>query len=250
MTGFQALVLAGSRPGRADPVAEAAGVSHKALAAVAGETLLSRVVGALSQAGAGAVAVSSSDPAVQAAARALGARPLTAAAGPSLSVLEAAAALGVPLLVTTADHALLRPEWVTRFLADAPAGADVSALAARREVVEAAAPGGRRTYLKLADGAWSGCNLFHIGNRRGLAAVELWRRLEAQRKRPWRMAGVIGPGTLLRYAAGRLTTAQAVARLGQAAGVTAALVPCPFGLGAVDVDTAGDLQFVRGLLGA
>ena len=250
MSGFSALVLAGSRPGRADPVAAAAGVSHKALALVGGATLLARVVGALQGAGAGRIAVSCSDAAVASAARSLGAETLAAAEGPSLSVLAGVAALGAPTVVTTADHALLRAEWVSRFLADAPAEADARALVARREVVEAAAPGARRTYLRLADGGWSGCNLFHIRSDRGLRAVEFWRRLEAQRKRPWRMAGLVGPGVLLRYAAGRLTLAQAASRLGRAADVRAAAVPCPFGLCAVDVDTAEDLRFVRGLLGS
>ncbi len=251
MTGAPAaLVLAGARPGRPDPVAQAAGVSHKALATVGGATLLSRVVGALREAGVTQLAVSTSDAEVAAHARALGAETLPAdAAGPSASVLAGAEALGVPLLVTTCDHAFLEVGWVRRFLADAPAGADVCALAASREIVEAAAPGAPRTYLRFADGAWSGCNLFLVRTERGLDAVRFWRRLEARRKRPWRMARLIGPGTLLRYALGRLTLAQAVERLGRAAGVRAAVVPCPFGLAAVDVDSAADLAFARARLG-
>ena len=247
MTGFCALVLAGSRPGATDPVAAREGLAHKALARVGGETLLAQVVGALAAAGAGRVAVCASDPQVRAAAAALGAEPMEAQAGPSLSVLAGAAALGAPLLVTTADHALLRAEWVARFLRDAPADADVCALMARREVVEAAAPGTRRTYLKLADGQWSGCNLFHLATPQAHAAVEFWRRVEAQRKRPWRMAGLIGPTTLLAYATGRLSLESATRRLGRAAGVRAAAVACPFGLCAVDVDTPADLDFVRSL---
>ena len=246
--GWRALVLAGSRPGGADPVARAEGVAHKALARVGGETLLARVVGALAEAGAARIAVCASDPQVAAAAVALGAEPLEAAAGPSLSVLAGATALGTPLVITTADHALLRPEWVTRFLGDAPADADACVLAASREVVAAAAPGSRRTYLKLADGGWSGCNLFLLANARALAAVDFWRRLEAERKRPWRMAGLIGPGALLAYATGRLTLAGAAGRLGRAAGVRAAAVASPYGLAAVDVDTPADLAFVRALV--
>ena len=56
MSGFKALVLAGSRGG-AEPVADYAGVSHKALIVLDGETLLARVVGALRAAGAAEVAV-------------------------------------------------------------------------------------------------------------------------------------------------------------------------------------------------
>ena len=244
-----ALVLAGSRPGRPDPVAEAEVVSHKALAVAGGQPLLARVVAALMAAGVGPVAVSASDPQVAALAQALGASVLPAAEGPSASVLAAAEVLGTPLLVVTADHALLKAEWVSGFLAEAPAEADVCALLASRAAVEADAPGPRRTWLRFADGDRSGCNLFLIRSVRGLQAVEFWRRVEAQRKRPWRMARLIGPGALLRYALGRLTLADAVARLGRAAGVRAAVAPAPSGLCAVDVDTVEDLRFVRARLG-
>lgn len=248
MSGFCALVLAGSRGGP-DPVADYAGVSHKALIPLGGETLLARVVSALAKAGATRIGVSADDPAVRAALPALGAEPLDPAAGPSLSVRRAAETLGTPLLVTTADHALLQPEWVTRFLADVPKEADVAALLAGQAVVEAAAPGTRRTYLKFSDGAWSGCNLFYLANDRALAAVDLWRRVEAERKRPWRIASLLGPDILLRYATGRLSLTGAVERLGRLAGVTAAAVESPFGLAAVDVDKPADLDLVREIVG-
>ena len=117
--GFSALILAGSRGG-VDPVAGYASVSHKALIVLDGETLLGRVAQALRDAGATRIAVSVSDDAVRAEATALGLTVLTAANGPSLSVREGIAALGTPLMVTTADHALLHPDWIRRFRADAP----------------------------------------------------------------------------------------------------------------------------------
>ncbi len=246
---WAALILAGSRSGAADPVATYAGVSHKALIVLEGQTLLSRVAGALQAAGASRLAISCDDPAVQAAATALGADPLPAAAGPSLSVAAGAAHLGTPLLVTTADHALLAPEWVTDFLSAIPPEADVAALTARREVVQAAAPGTARTYLKFADGQWSGCNLFWLANHQSLAVVDLWRRVETLRKRPWAMARLLGPSVMARYVAGRLTLGTAAARLGQMAGVTTALVASPHGLAAVDVDKPADLDLVRKLVG-
>ena len=66
----------------------------------------------------------------------------------------------VPLLVTTADHALLQTRWVEEFLAACPASADVAAALARRDRVQAAVPDTRRTWLRFADGDFSGCNLF------------------------------------------------------------------------------------------
>jgi hypothetical protein len=151
--------------------------------------------------------------------------------------------------VTTADHALLQAAWITRFVADTPADADVAALVAARATVEAAAPDTLRTWLKLADGQWSGCNLFYFANARGFAALDLWRRVEAERKRPWRMAAILGPGLLVGYLAGRLTLRAAAARLGSLAGVRAAVVETPFGLASVDVDKPADLDLVRRIVG-
>ena len=114
-TPFQALVLAGSRGG-VDPVADYAGVSQKGLIVLGGQTLLHRVLAALDQAGAARIAVSTNDKALEAALKAekteAALSRLPSAAGPSQSVHEGAEAMGTPLLVTTVDHALLRPEWV------------------------------------------------------------------------------------------------------------------------------------------
>lgn len=248
MSAFSALVLAGSRSGE-DPVAAYAGVPHKALIPLGGQTLLARVVGALRAAGAERVAVVSSHPEVRAEAARLNVETLDEAEGPSRSVAVAAARLGTPLLLTTADHALLEADWVTRFLTDVPAEVDVAALVAARSTVEAAAPETKRTWLKLADGQWSGCNLFWLANDQALAVIELWRRVEAERKRPWMMARILGPGMLMRYLAGRLALRDAAAQLGRLAGVRAAVVESPYGLASVDVDKPADLDLVRRIVG-
>lgn len=244
MTGFSALVLAGSRGGE-DPVATYGGAAHKALIRLGGETLLARVTGALKAAGATRIAVVCNHPDVETEARRLDLETLPAAAGPSASARAGAERLGAPLLITTSDHALLQSDWITRFLADTPPEADVAALVAPRAVVEAAAPGTRRTWLKLADDHWSSCNLFWLAKPNGLAIFDLWRRVEAERKRPWRMAAILGPGLLFAYMTGRLTLAAAARRLGALAGVEARIVPTPFGLASVDVDKPADLDLVR-----
>ena len=243
---MKALVLAGSRGG-VDPVAAHAVVPHKALIEVGGATLLARVAGALR--GAGCEPVACADhPAVLAEAMRLGVPVLPAAAGPSASVAAVLAELGAPLLVTTVDHALLRAEWVRQFVAEAPGDADVAVLLARRGLVEAALPGTRRTWLRFADGDWSGCNLFLLRTPAAARAVALWREVEADRKRPWRIVRRLGPGMLLRYLLGRLTLEAAVARLGELAGVRAVVVASRDGLAAVDVDKPADLDDVLGLL--
>jgi GTP:adenosylcobinamide-phosphate guanylyltransferase len=243
-----AVVLAGSRGG-SDPVAAYAGVSDKALIELGGETMLARVIAALRAAGVGRVAVAATAAAVAAEAERHGAEPLAAAAGPSASTDHALATLGAPLLVTTGDHALLRPEWIRDFVARVPSGTDVAVLLARREAIDAAAPGSRRTYLRFADGHWSGCNLFLLATPKAQAAVQLWQTVERDRKRPWRIVRRLGPGLLLRYLTGRLSLSDAVAALGRRVGVTAAVIECRDGLAAVDVDKPSDLDFVRAHLG-
>lgn len=244
-----ALVLAGSRGG-ADPLATYAGVGDKALIELDGATLLERVVTAVRAAGFAPVAVAASGPAVAAAAEALGCTVLAAAAGPSASTQAAFAALGAPLLVTTADHALLAPAWITQLVADVPPGADVAALLARRDVVERDAPATRRTWLRFADGEWSGCNLFWLATPAAARAIALWQQVEADRKRPWRIVRRLGPSLLLRYLAGRLTLGDALAALGRKAGVRAAAVAARSGLAAIDVDKPADLDLVRRIVAA
>lgn len=248
---FNALVLAGSRP-EADPVAAYAHVEHKALIRLGGETLLARVIGALIAAGVGDIGVSASKLAVADAAKALSnkVRVIPASASPSQSVAEGAEAMGLPLLVTTVDHALLQPEWVTRFLADVPPDADIAALVAPEAAVREAAPETERSYLSFRDGRYSGCNLFYLRSERGLAMIALWRQVEADRKRPWRIAARLGIGILVRYALGRVTLDEMVAGLGRRVGVRAAAVRTPYGLAAVDVDKPADLDLVRSLLRA
>jgi GTP:adenosylcobinamide-phosphate guanylyltransferase len=254
--GFQALVLAGSRGG-VDPVAAYAGVSHKGLIVLGGQTLLARVLCALDHAGASRIGVSTSDPALEAALVAMLAvlmpdadvEVLPAAAGPSLSVREGAAAMGTPLLVTTVDHALLRPEWVTDFLADAPADADIAILLAPEALVRAAAPTTKRTYLAFRDGRYSGCNLFFLKTEASLRAIDLWRKVEQHRKQPWKIAAMLGPVMLIRYLLGRMTLDETVGRIGALAGVKAVAVRARHGLAAVDVDKSSDLDLVRSIVG-
>lgn len=246
---FTALVLAGSR-GEHDTLAAYAGTTDKALIEIDGRSMLARAAEALTQAGASRIVASVSSDAVAVHARSLGIEVLKAASGPSRSTSEALAALGAPLLVTTADHALLQPDWVTRFLNDIPAEADVAVLLAERGTIEREIPKTRRTYLRFADGDWSGCNLFYLATPQAARAIALWERVEADRKRPWRIVWRLGPKLLARYLTRRLTLGDAVSALGRRVGIRAAAVVSPFGLAAVDVDNPDDLELVSELLEA
>jgi GTP:adenosylcobinamide-phosphate guanylyltransferase len=255
VTATTALVLAGSR-GPDDPLALHAGVSHKAMIEVGGEPMLVRVVRALAQAGFTRIVVAIERPELIETLAAEGRFPadakveaLPAAAGPSLSVAQGLAALGAPLLVTTADHALLRPEWVRWFVDHLPPDADVAAGLARSDLVMAAAPEGKRTFLRFSDGAYSGCNLFYFATPAASRVVDLWQEVEAHRKQPVKLLRRLGPLTAARYALGALPLGEALNALGRLARIKAAVVEMPFGEAAIDVDKAEDLVLARRLAG-
>ncbi len=193
-------MLAGTRAG-GDPLAEYAGVSHKALIEVGGRTMVERVVEALAAAPEiERIVVAIERPELLAGLAGLQpprcAKPLqtmpTEPGGPSATVAAALRALGVPLLVTTADNALLETAWLSEFLAAIPAEADLAAALARRDAVEAAAPDTRRTWLRFADGDYSGCNLFLLARPAAASAIAFWQTLEGERKRPLRMVRRLG----------------------------------------------------------
>lgn len=244
-----ALVLAGTRPG-GDSLAALAGVTHKALIDVGGMPMLARVVHALAAAPeVGRIVVAIDQPQLLAGlAAGKPVQVMAPAAGPSASVARALAAEGAPLLVTTADHALLQPDWISQFVRDA-AAADADAVVglARREAVLAAAPGTERTWLRFADGDYSGCNLFLLRTAAAGRIVQLWQSLEAGRKRPMTLLRRLGFLHVLRYRLGLLGLSQALQRLGQIAGASLRHVVLQDGRAAIDVDKLADLELVRRL---
>ena len=256
MSGLTALVLAGTRPG-GDPLAQALGLSHKALIEIGGTTMLEHVVATLDAVAEITQIVlvadgGESSPLVaklRAQPRRATLAVLPSAAGPSASVASALAALGTPLLVTTADHALLRSDWVREFIAAAPAELDVVVGVASKAAVLAAVPDTQRTYLRFADGEFSGCNLFLLQREAARGVIALWQRLEAERKHPVRMLRYLGFGFALRYQLGWLRSTQALARLGALAGARVGFVALRDGRAAIDVDKPSDLELVRRLVG-
>ncbi len=256
---MSALVLAGSRT-LDDPVAKSGGKSRKAFVEVAGRSLLARVLDALFESGRiGDVLVSlEADAPIETeapdAAQALREgkfRLCAPARTPCESVIGALESLPAdePVLVTTADHALLTAELVATFVdAAREGGTDVAVGLASAPLVQARYPKTRRTTLKFRGGGYSSCNLFALLTPAARRAPALWRDFEGQRKKPWRIAWKIGSGMLLGYLTGTLTLDRAFDRLGRLAGARARGIILPWPEAAIDVDTVEDLSLVRRIL--
>lgn len=241
------LVLAGSRDGT-DEVARMAGVEHKAFAPVAGVPMLERVVDALRAALPEARLKVAMDPAEQPQSRIVVDRIcqgghleiMAPAPSPARTVMAALPADGRPLLVATADHALLTSAMVRHFLAAIPEGCNAAVAVASRTTIAAAYPDTRRTYWRFRDQHVSGCNLFLLSGHEAALVVAFWAALERDRKRPWAMIRRLGPLTLARFALGLLRLDQALDQMSRRTGARLAAIDMPFAEAAMDVDHPSD----------
>lgn len=251
-----ALLLAGRRPG-IDPLGEAYGVSDKVLIRIAGEAMLSRVAKTLTRHPRIAkVIVVAQDPAVLMEDEQTGwmaSNPKIATlAGPSsvsAAVEQGLAQEGGPLFVTTADNVLLTPAMIDHFL-DAAGGYDVAAGAVERQILLMAYPHSQRTWIKFKNGWWSGANLFWFGGPKAKPLLELWRGIEQDRKKGWKIIASFGPALLLGAALRFITGPEAVERAGRKLGLKAALVPMPQAEACIDVDKPSDVEQVEAILAA
>jgi molybdopterin-guanine dinucleotide biosynthesis protein A len=251
-----AILLAGRRPGT-DPLAAHFGVEDKALIEIGGEAMLSRVARTLLHfSGIAEVIILAQD------AKSLTAHPHTGwiADEPGIrfensgsSVAEGVSAVlrrnpnSYPFLITTADNPLLDQPMLHSF-AQGAAGSDLAAALVERRTLLAAYPGSRRTWLPFRKGAYSGANLFWLGSARALPLLDVWRRIEQNRKKKWRVVGAFGPLLLIAALLRLFTIDQAFARIGKRYGIKARPVVLPFAEACIDVDKPDDHALVAEIL--
>lgn len=170
---------------------------------------------------------------------------------PSTSAYQAMQGLAPDeaVLLTTADHPLLTPEIVDAFgrqsLAD---DVDITVGLAPYALVAEAYPGIRKTVLRFSDGDFCGCNLFAFITPEGRRAAKFWRRIEAERKKPLVVIGLLGWWAVIRYRLGLLSLEEALAKLGKRLGLRMRAVILPYANAAIDVDSIADLMLVKGAL--
>ncbi|MBX3707693.1 MAG: NTP transferase domain-containing protein [Pseudomonadales bacterium] len=269
MTGILDLVVLAGDRGPDDPLCRAAGVPAKALVPVGDRAVLVRVLETLDAAFPAAMAptrlVSGPADTALAAAPTLAARlarrladggwrRLEPAASPASSALAALRETDPhhATLLTTGDHALLTPALARAFLVGARAhardGADLAVGFVPLARVQARFPGARRTALRFRDAEVCTCNLFALLAPAAHGVIDLWREVERDRKRPWRMVRRLGPLVLVRFLLRRVTLAEALARLGRLAGARIVPVLLDEPEAAVDVDSVADWELVQAVI--
>jgi GTP:adenosylcobinamide-phosphate guanylyltransferase len=154
-----------------------------------------------------------------------------------------------PLLVTTADHALLTPEMVQGFLMEAErGGGDLAFGLVAASRIRARFPKSQRTYIPFRGESYSGANLFAFRTREAWRGAEFWTRVEESRKKPWRLARAFGPIALILFLLRLLDLDSAMRRVSHVVGTRIQAVVLPFAEAAVDVDKWSDLILVREIL--
>ncbi|NCP11135.1 MAG: NTP transferase domain-containing protein, partial [Sphingomonadales bacterium] len=232
------------------------GLDRKAMVPIAGEPMLARMIAILSRHTAiGRIVVAAQD------SPALAAEPALAAwrDDATIAFVEARDSIAATLsalledgtlgeaLITTADNVLLTHAMIDHFLS-ASDGRDLAVAMVERDVALRAYPNTRRSWLRFRGGAWSGANLFRIGGAQVLPLIAVWRRVEQDRKKGWRVISAFGPGLLVAAALRLITLPAAIARVGRRYGLDATLVAMPQAEACIDVDKPDDARLAEAIL--
>jgi len=251
VSGVTAIVLAGSRPGT-DPFAAEHGTDLKALIPVAGQPMVMRPVTALL----GSSVVDRVHVLAQQPERIAGVLP----ADPRLTVAQSAGTIAStlqqliddpatrwPVLVTTADHALLTGDMIGEFVAGAE-GADIAIAVVEKRSLLRRLPQSKRTWIAFRGGAYTGANLFLLRSSKVRSAVELWRAVEQDRKKGIRLLWALGPATLSGALLRVRSLDEVLERMGGKLGLTIRAIGMSDPIAAVDVDKAEDVRLAEILL--
>ena len=258
VTRFNVVLLAAGR-GPNDPMAQAFEAKHKCLIDVAGTPMIIRVLNILRKCTSIdriAISIETADvlKGVPAFKKMPTKRKISVVKSEdqvSQSVLKTIekAGLSYPILITTADHALLTVDMLNHFCStSAWSGYDVTLGVAHEDVVKMAYPDAKRTFFKFSDGKFSGCNMFGIMNENGLNAVKFWQQIERERKRPWRIVKAFGFGRLAIYLGGILSLTRAMEQASKLMGAQIEAVRIPFAEAAIDIDKPEDLALAEEIL--
>ena len=256
MRNLRVIVLAAERKGAVNPLAARFGTSHKCLIPLHRQPLIAHVLETLlAHPKVGSIVISIEQEAIAAVRTAL---PLPGPDQPEISFASAAdsiadsvilAAQGHhgPLLITTADNALLQPGSV-----DAVCSAllvhDVAVAMARREAVLAAHPEGQRRFYRFRDDRYSNCNLYGLAGNTALGAAEIFRGGGQFARNAGRIVEAFGLLNLVLLRTRLVTLSAGLGRISRRFGLSIAPVILDDGSQAIDVDNDRTYTIVHQLL--
>lgn len=249
------IVLAGQRETASDALSERFGASHRCLIPLAGRPLIAHVLQTAAQhpkIGSLAVCIEHEafDPVWDVLTQLPGRGAVTlveARTDVAESVRAAAEGWSGPLLITTADHALLSAASIDAVV-EKLERADITLTLAPRSAVEAVYPAGNTHYLPLREGQFAPCDLYGVSDNRFLEAASIFRGRNASGRISLRMLRATGLVGLLLLWLGLATLPGAIDRASRRLKARVRAVVTDDGSQAIDVGDEQSYAIVRHLL--
>ncbi|TNE61724.1 MAG: hypothetical protein EP335_14980 [Alphaproteobacteria bacterium] len=256
-----ALVLAASRRGPADAVAQLQGVSHKCLVSLDGVVMLERVVREIKKArdvDRVYISIESKEtiqevPALKAMLEAGEIHFVPSADNLYLSVLQAIKLIDDPwpLIITTGDNALHTTDMIEHFCDEIFANPTDAAVAMTpASVILATYPDGTRAFHNLKDGGWSSCNLYALMSDKAAMTAKVFEGGGQFGKKPQRILKAFGLWFMIRYRYKLATIDQLASSLSRRWRLAVRVIRMPFADAPIDVDNPGDFARTEKILKA
>ena len=252
---YTALVLAAQRKGEINPLAAAEGETYKCVIDMVGRPMISRVVECLADSPEiGQILICIDEPEVVEQIAPLDrlaaeGRLAYVPSGPNLfeSVKIALSGdIAFPVLITTADNALMTPDMIRDYCASYEAsGAEVGVAVTRAETIWAKYPDGQRRPHRFADGPYSNCNIFTLQSAEALRAAKAFEGGGQFGKSKKRVLQAFGVFNLLLYVSKRLTIAQVFKRISKRFGLNVAAIELDYAEAPIDVDNERTARIAR-----
>lgn len=254
-----ALVLAASRKGTGDAVAQLQGKSHKCLVKLNGTAMIERVLQTvIDTPEIGRVFVSVEDPAILREVPKVAAwldsgviTPITSKGNLAESLFSAVQDIPnpYPLVITAGDNALHTPEMLSHFcnaVSTTPGDAYIGW--ARAQLILDKYPEGARAFHRLKDDAYSSCNLYAVTNDKGVNGAKPFATGGQFGKKPLRIAKGFGLLSLILYKLQWLSLEGVTKRMSKAIKAEVRAVLMPWAEGPIDVDNPKDYALVTKIL--
>jgi len=255
------LILAASRLGSEDVVAQSQNVSHKCLITLDDMVMLERVVRevkAVKSIGRIFISIENEDlidsvPALKEMHESGEIQYVRSRENLFLSVMGAAEDIDnpFPLVITTADNALHTTEMVNHFCNELSSIKPDAAIALTpASVILEAYPEGKRAFHNLKDGGWSSCNLYALMTEKALGATKAFEGGGQFGKNPQRILKAFGFIFMVLYKYRLATSATMGKRLSKRWGIDLKLIRMPYADAPIDVDNLGDIALTEKILKA
>jgi GTP:adenosylcobinamide-phosphate guanylyltransferase len=254
-----ALILAASRLGPQDVVAQSQNVSHKCLITLDGMIMLERVVREIKAAkDIERIFVSieneeiiDSVPFLKEMREKGEIQCVQSRENLYLSVTGATKEIDnpFPLVITTADNALHTTEMIDYFCKELlSSNPDAGIAMTPASVILEAYPEGKRAFYHLKDGNWSSCNLYALMNEKALASTKAFEGGGQFGKNPQRVLKAFGFVFMVLYRFSLASLATLGKRLSRRWGIDLKLITMPYADAPIDVDNLGDVILTEKIL--